>query len=226
MPFSIEKYHFMTTSLLEELPAKEYKLLKEQMTRMEVKKNKVLFRQGYYSKGIYILVKGKVKIFQLSKDGQEQIAYIYSRGEIMGYRPLLCNETHPATAMTLEDCIITFIPQKYFIEVLDRSSTLSRQLLFSLAHEFSVWINTMSILAQQSVRERVALVLLILNEKYKKADEAAVINLSRKNIANYAHTTVETLARVLRQFKDQKIIKTEGRKIILSRVKELEKIAE
>lgn len=225
----IEKYHFRTESIVRRLPPKEAKLLKDQMIRMEVKKDKVIFKEGYYSKGVYILRKGKVKIAQLNRDGEEQIAYIYNKDEIMGYRPLLCTEVHPVTATTLEDCVISFIPEKYFIQVLDQSLALSRQLLINLAHEFSVWINTMSILAQQPVRERIAFILLILNEKYKKEgkeDAPAIINLSRQNMANYARTTIETLARMLRHFKDEKIITTEGRRITVLQPDELKRIAE
>lgn len=229
MGFSMEKYHFKTGSVLQRLPSKDAALLKEQMVRLEVKKDEVIYKEGYYSKGVYILKKGKIKIAQLNKDGEEQIAYIYKRGEMMGYRPLLCGSVHPVTATALEDCVISFIPEKHFMQVLDQSPALSRQLLINLAHEFSVWINTMSILAQQPVRERIALILLILNEKYKKEgkeDIPAVINLSRQNMANYARTTIETLARMLRYFKEEKIIKTEGRRITILQPDELGKIAE
>ncbi|MEW6468664.1 MAG: Crp/Fnr family transcriptional regulator [Bacteroidota bacterium] len=229
MAFEIEKYRFKTESILDGLPSGEFRLLKDQMTRVEVKKGKVIYKEGFYSKGVYILRKGKVKISQLSKDGDEQIAYIYKKGEIMGYRPLLCNTVHPVTATALDECVLSFIPQQYFLRVLDHSLVLSRRLLTNLAYEFSVWINTMSVLAQQPVKERVALVLLILNEKYKRKGKEhlpAAISLSRQDMASYARTTIETLARMLRYFKDEKIIRTEGWKIIILKPKELEKIAE
>lgn len=227
MSFHLDKYSFKTESILDGLPSEELKLLKEQMIRMEIQKNKTVFKEGTVSRGIYILTKGKVKIFQLGRDGVEQIAYIYKRGEVMGYRPLLCNERHPVTATALDDCVILFIPQKYFIQILNHSLILSRRLLVNLAHEFSVWINTMSVLAQQPVKERIALVLLILNEKYKregKENVSVIINISRQNFANYARTTIETLARVLRHFKDEKIIRTEGRRIVILRQQQLEQI--
>lgn len=225
MPFSIEKYHLTSELIFDGLSQRELKLLREQTTRIEIKKNKLLFKEGSYSKGVYILKKGKVKIFQLNKSGEEQIAYIYSKSDVLGYRPLLCNEVHPVSAMALEDCQISFIPKKCFLDVLDESIMLSKRLLETLSHEFTVWVNTLSLLAQQPVRERVALVLLILNEQYRRNGEVhTVINLSRDNMAGYARTTVETLARVLRLFKDEKIIKTEGRKITILKKTELEKI--
>lgn len=225
MAFDIKKYHFKSGSILEGLPITEFKLLKGNMQRIEIKKGKILFREGGYSKGFYILRKGKVKIYQTNHNGKEQIAYIYSKGEAMGHRPLLCEAVHPASAAALEDCVFSYIPKNYFLQALDLSPVLARKLLINLSHEFSVWINKISIFAQQPVKERVALSLLILNEKYRKKDDIKVpvtINLSREDLANYAGTTIETLVRMLRQFKDENIIKSKGRKIIILDAKRLE----
>lgn len=228
MTFKIEKYHFKTDSILDGLPVKEFRLLKQEMQRMEIKKGKIVYREGSYSKGAYILRKGKVKIYQTNKDGKEQIAYIYRKGEIMGYRPILCDELHPVSAAALEDCVVSFIPRKYFLYALDESPVLARRLLTNLTHEFTVWINKLTLFAQQPVRERVTLSLLIINEKYKKEGKEhlpVVINLSREDLANYVGTTIETLVRILRYLKDEKIIATRGRRIIILKPKELEKIA-
>lgn len=228
MPFQIEKYHFNTNSVFEELPTHEKNLLNDHLIRKEEKKGKVIFRANSNSRGLYILRRGKVKIFQINKEGKEQIVYIYSKGEMMGYRPLLCNEPHPVTAVALHDCIMHFIPGHIFLSVLEQSSHLSRQLLVNLSHEFNVWINRITVFAQQPVLERVALSLLILNEKYRTAlhKSEVWINLSREDLANYVGTTVETLVRMLRFLKDKKIIMAQGRKIMILKARELEKIAE
>ncbi len=229
MTFKLEKYHFKTDSILEGLPAKEFRLLKQDMQRLEIKKNKIIYREGSFSKGAYILRKGKVKIYQTNKDGKEQIAYIYRKGEIMGYRPLICDELHPVSAAALEDCVLSFIPKKFFLHALDESPALARRLLNNLSHEFTVWINKLTLFAQQPVKERVALSLLIINEKYKKeikSTQPVVINLSRDDLANYVGTTTETLVRILRHLKDEQIITASGRKIIILKPKELEKIAD
>lgn len=229
MTFKIEKYHFKTDSILDGLPTKEFRLLKQDMQRIEVKKGKVIYREGGYSKGAYILRKGKIKIYQTNKDGKEQIAYIYRKGEIFGYRPLLCEETHPVSAAALEDSVVSFIPQKYFLNALDESPVLARRLLNNLAHEFAVWTNKLTLFAQQPVKERVALSLLIINEKYKKEGKEhlpVVINLSREDLANYIGTTIETLVRILRHFKDEKIIETKGRKIVILKPQKLGEIAD
>jgi CRP-like cAMP-binding protein len=229
MSFCITKYHFSTGSILEGLPKEEFRQIRESMQRLEIKKERIVFAEGSFSKGVYVLRKGKIKIYQVNKDGKEQIAYIYGRGEIMGYRPLLCNERHPVSAATLEDCVLSFIPQKIFLNVLYASPELSRHLLVNLSHEFSVWINKITVFAQQPVSARVALSLLILNEKYRKHGNEmrnVTINLSRENLANFAGTTIESLVRMLRSMKDDKIIETKGRMITILKPAALEEIAE
>jgi CRP-like cAMP-binding protein len=228
MTFHIDKFHFKVDSLLDGLPPKELDMLKPHLVRKEEKKGKVIFRAGTTSKGLYILKKGKVKIYQINKDGKEQIVHIYRKGEMMGYRPLLCNEPHPVHAMALEDVVITFIPASVLLESLNMAPTISRRLLVNLSHEFNVWVNKISFFSQQPIREKVALSLLILNETYKSTTKPrlhTIIDLSREDLANYVGTTVETLVRMLRFFKDKKIIHAQGRKITVLKTKELENIA-
>ena len=120
-------------------------------------------------------------------------------------------------------------PKKCFLHALAESPVLSRRLLNNLSHEFTVWINKLTLFAQQPVKERVALSLLIINEKYKKEEKSSqpvIINLSRDDLANYVGTTTETLVRILRHLKDEQIITASGRKITILKPKELEKIAD
>jgi CRP-like cAMP-binding protein len=218
VPFTIEKYHIKTTSILDGLSANDAAFLKRNIIRIEKPKGKVLFREGSYSKGAYILLKGKVKIYQTNEMGKEQIIYVYRKGEALGYMSLMNSEPSPVSAALLENCTFSFIPSHVFLQLLERSSTFARKVLANFSHEYSVMVNKISLFAQRAVRERVAIALLILNEKYRKENKKkgpVEIDLSRDDLANYTGTTVETLVRMLRSFKDEKIISTKGRKITI-----------
>jgi CRP-like cAMP-binding protein len=67
----------------------------------------------------------------------------------------------------LEESRIAFIPKEDFLETLNQSQVLSRRLLKTLSHEFAVLANSLSMFGQKSVRERLALQLIVLREKYK-----------------------------------------------------------
>lgn len=213
----IDKLRFTEVSLFEGISSGDLALIQKNTVRIEQPKNTILFKEGAYSKGVYILHKGIIKIYQVNKDGDKQIVYFYGPGEILGYRPLISDEPNAVTAETLEDCLLSYIPKKYFHEVLLRSPVLSNRLLKTLSHEFTIWVNRVSIFTQQSIKENVALTLLLLEEKYGRTNKGttALISLPRKDFANYVGTTVETLVRILRVFKDERIITTSGRSIVV-----------
>ncbi|HEY6160668.1 MAG TPA: Crp/Fnr family transcriptional regulator [Bacteroidia bacterium] len=218
MPFTIEKYYIKATSILEGLPAADSAFLKKNIIRIEKPKGKVLFREGSYTKGVYVIQKGKVKIYQTNEMGKEQIIYVYRKGEMLGCMSLINSEPSPVSAALLENCVFSFIPAQVFIQLLERSFSFARKILANFSHEYSVMVNKISLFAQRAVRERVAIALLILHEKYRKENKRkgpVEIDLSRDDLANYTGTTVETLVRMLRSFKDEKIISTKGRKITI-----------
>lgn len=218
MEFNIENYHLKSSLLFDFLSYDESQLVKSRMLRKEYLKGEYLFKEKSYSKGIYIIRKGKVKIFQTNREGKQSIVYIYKKGDYFGYRPLLADEPHPVSAVAMDNVTISFIPRDLFATLLTKSSTLAKNLLVTLSKEFSVWINKTTIFSQYAVKERVALSLLILNKVYQREDEnskAVSISISRDDFSGFVGTAKETLVRMLRVFKDEKIISTKGTKIII-----------
>lgn len=218
MNFNIEKFHLKSVLLFDFLSKEESWRIKGEMIRKEYLKGEFLFKEKSYSKGIYIIRKGKVKIFQTNSEGKCNIVYIYKKGDFFGYRPLLANEPNPVAAVALDHVSVSFIPKELFLKLLNDYPFLAKQLLVNLSKEFSVWINKMTVFSQYGVRERVALSLLILNRVYQKNDDdlkSSAIALNREDFANFVGTAKETLVRMLRNFKNEKIITTIGTKIVI-----------
>lgn len=218
------KYSFRTNSLLELLPADELASFEKLLKLKRIPKGQHLYHEGQYPRHIYLVKKGKVKIYHQSPSGSVQIVYIYTAGEMLGYRPLLCAERHPASAQAIEDCSIYFMNARTFLHALKQSASLSNILLQNLSHEFTVLVNRIAAFGQKSVKERLALSLLILSEKYKRGDDtgAGEITLSRSDLAAFVGTTIETLARMLSRLKSENIIKVKGRKIVVVNEKALD----
>ncbi len=209
-------YFFSSESILDALPARDRVLFERHLRLKKIPKGRTLFEEGSHPRTVFILKRGRVKIFQRNPDGGQQIVYIYSSGEMFGYRPLLSDDLHPATATTIEECGIYFLSDRAFLELLGKSSVLSNLLLKNLCHEFTVLVNRIANFSQRSAKERIALALLIVNETYRKTENAAPeINLSRADLAAFAGTTSETLARILTRFKAEKLVRTKGRKLFI-----------
>lgn len=227
MSFDISKYHFLSSKILADVPTVFKKELDSISTSKFMKKGTVVYKENSVAKDAYFIKKGKVKIEQINENGVTRIVYIYTAGEYFGFRPLFSGEKNPVTAITLEDSELVAYSGKKFIELAHLSPELSLNIVRLLAWEFNVWINLITSLSYKSTKERVALILLILNEKYKtNGIEPTKITATKIDIAKYAETTQETVVRILTQLSDLSIIKNEGRGFFLNSPEFLEKWVE
>jgi CRP-like cAMP-binding protein len=207
--FLSENFRLKTDQLFEGLTREEQQFLTKAGVTHLYKKGEIIFREGGIPTGIFYIQSGKVKKYKPTAKGGEQIFYLCSDGELLGYHALLSGEFYPDSAATIEDSEITFISKDDFMKVLHSSTVLSYNLLKALGHEFSLFINSITNLATKSVRERLAFNLLMLDEKFKSRDTpdiAGEIKLSRTDLANMVGTAKETLVRLLQTFKEAGLI--------------------
>ena len=215
---ALKNFHFYSGIGLELLPKKARIELENVSKIIKLKKKQILYKRYDSPKGIYILLKGKIKIYQLNYDGSIQILFIYTQGEIFGYRPLLSLGKHPVSSAAIEDCELLFVDKEHFLKILSNSVELSNQLLKSVNHEFTVLVNRFTVFAQRGIKERLALSLLLLNEKFKLQNqiiEESEIKINRTDLANFAGTSLENLVRTLRTFEEKKYIRTIGKSIFI-----------
>lgn len=226
--FPIDKWDFKSESILADLPPEDLNLLTAHKNDQVYKKGQIIFREGAYPTGIYFIMSGKAKKYKVDKDGKEQIIYVANTGELIGYHAILAQEHYPDSAAVLEESTITFIPKEDFLLTLEQSSILNNRLLKTLSHEFAVLANSLTLFAQRSVRERLALQLVVLREKYKVSFQPGMpveINMSRDDLASLVGTARENVVRGLTELKEEGILETKGRKIIVLDVNKLVAIA-
>ena len=222
--FPIDKWNFKSESILADLPLEDYELLTTHKSEQVYPKGEIIFREGSSPSGIFFITEGKVKKYKVDNEGKEQIIYVANTGELIGYHAILAEDRYPDSAATLEESRIAFVPKEDFLATLQQSEVLSRRLLKTLSHEFAVLTNSLSLFAQKSVRERLALQLIVLREKYKVNFQPGMpveINMSRDDLGKLVGTARENIVRVLSEFKEAGILETKGRKIIVRDVKKL-----
>lgn len=213
--FLSENFRLKTSQLFEGLTNDELDQLMGSGVTHIYKKGEIIFRDGGIPTGIFYVNTGMVKKYKETAKGGEQIFYLCSDDELLGYHALLGEEHYPDSAATIEDSKITFIPKENFLQVLRNSTTLSNRLLKALGHEFSLFINNITNLATKTVRERLAFNLLILEEKFHKSARNGTreIIMSRTDLANMVGTAKETLVRLLQEFKRNDLIEIIGKSI-------------
>jgi CRP-like cAMP-binding protein len=210
--------------------AKGIEDLKKLSDKREVrtyKKKEVIYNEGGYPKGIYFVVKGKVKTFKTHELGKEFITGLCKEGDFFGYLPLL-EETqaqYSDSATALDDSEICLIPKEDFFALIYKNSEVSRKFINMLSDNLQDKEDQLIKLAYNSVRKRVAEALVTLANRYKKNGEQAFsINISREDLANLAGTATETTIRTLSDFKDEGLVDVKGGTIAVANYDKLAKM--
>jgi len=190
------------------------KKLSEDRDVHHYRKKETIYSEGGYPKGIYFVVKGKVKTFKTNESGKEFITSLYKEGDFFGHLSLLEESKYTEEAMTLEDSEICMIPKDNFYSLIYKSADVSRKFIKMLSNDLADKEDQLLKLAYNSVRKRVAEALITLYNRYKKDGDASFsTSISREDLANLAGTAPETAIRMLSDLKDEKLIEIKGRLI-------------
>jgi CRP-like cAMP-binding protein len=164
------------------------------------------------------VLSGTVKLEAQDESGKSHIIQIFKDGGLIGYRALFTDEPYQSSAIVVEDAEICFIPKSTILELIKNNPEVALKLLTQLSHDFRMMESRLQRVSSHSTAERIAEALLFLREQFQEK------NWTRKEIAEWASTTPETVIRTLADFEDEGIIEQKGRSIkILNRAKLLEK---
>jgi CRP-like cAMP-binding protein len=221
--FPIDKFTSKSGNILRNIPDEIRIQLENHIVDRTYRRGQNVFLEGSFPAGIFILKEGMVKKYKTDHFGKEHIISICVADELLGYSALLCNEPYPDSAAAIETSVLGFLSKDLFLETLSTSNILMMNLLTSLSHEFGVMVNSVNVFAQMTVRERLALILLILTEKFRKnsGNGQVEIMLSREDLASMVGTATETLVRLLQELKKEGIIEINARAITVKKFKEL-----
>jgi len=189
------------------------------------KKGQEIFVEGHRPSGVFCINSGKIKLVKLGNEGKEKIVRLSGPGDLIGYKAIVSNNTYSATAVALDETKICFIPKSDFLGMLSTDGRLSFEFTQLLCRNISEVENEVVDIAYKSVRERLAEALLLLQEKFKfENDNPEIISVTREDLATLIGTAKETVIRLLSDFKDEGIVESMGRKIVLKDQEALVKI--
>lgn len=232
---SLEKQHvieenfkklFTEESFREHMSEEQFSKFNSSTERLKFQKGEILFEEQEAPKHVFYLHSGTAKLSKIGAYGKEQILRFIKDGDLVGYRSLLCGENFQAKAEAMTDIVATRIPADQFMSLLENDVRFSFAMLQKFAFELGESSNTITFLAQKTVRERLAEVLILLEQKLGTDPEGFInISLTREEIANLIGTATESAIRLISEFKHDKLIETEGRNIKILNHEKLRKVA-
>lgn len=183
----------------------------------------LLYKENEAVDKVYLIEKGFAKCHMSSGKSSEYIFQLPGPGFLLGYQPLLCNEPHPHSLSTITDCEVCVIDSNDFMQLISRSPEFKQRLLINMSHEYGYFVEFLRVMSKYTVRERIALFLLVVDMKFNQRG-IYKIPLKREEMANIVSTALETFVRTLKEFKEEKFIEVSGKYIKILNRKELQKI--
>ena len=190
-------------------------------------KGDIIYSEGSRISGVYCLNSGIVKHYKTGNDGKEQIIRFSKAGELFGYRSILSDEAACTTAKVVEESSVCIIPAAHFITLINTNSNFAMSIIKLSCRELGDSNQYILDIAQKNVKERLAEILLLLNENFGiNKDGDLNIFLTREELAGLVGTATESVIRLLSEFKKTGLIELNKRKIKLLDLNKLKHISQ
>jgi len=187
------------------------------------KKSHQFILEGAPIQGLFFVYKGKIKTVKTGINGREQIVRFTKDGGIVGFRGFGTSKRYLIGAYAIEDTVLCNFGNEDMMEILKNIPEFTFDLMLFYAEELNKSENDIRKIAQMNVRERVVDTLLYIHRKFGQVKDFIDIELSRRDIADFAGTTEEQVIRVISSMKKEGLINIVGKKIGLLNIEKLKK---
>jgi CRP-like cAMP-binding protein len=198
-------------SIFCDLPDAALEIIDKSKVLSNYKRGQYVFYSGNRPSGLYCVNSGVVKLEVEGVTGNGHILRVVQDGDVLGYRSLFADESYEASAVAQEDASICLIPKAAVNELISKYPDVAIKLLARVSKELRAAEGRLCSQTDKDASERTAEALLFLKENY--ADQ----NWTRKEIAEWAGTTPETVMRTLAEFEREGLIEQVGRKIVIKK---------
>jgi DNA-binding response OmpR family regulator len=186
-------------------------------------KDQIIYTEGNHSNYIYLISKGAVKCHKLDRQGKELVTGLYKEDDLFGYTSFTHNLPHKETATAIKETVLVGISILQLSEILNENHKVAIALIDLLTDDLSDIKEQLLQMAYSSVNKKTADTIVKFAERInRKPDDP--IKISRNDLASVAGVATETFIRTLANFKNEGIIKSEGRNIIVLDLERLKHI--
>lgn len=205
-------------------------MMLEHATPRRVSQGDAVFEQGAAARSFFLLLHGRLKVTQVTQDGQQIIVRMVHPGDLFGFAMALQRTDYPGTAIAAAESLVLGWPTEMwsrFVEQNPRLAVTAMQTIGQRLEEAHTRIREMS---TEEVERRVAHAVLRLSKQAGKPTSDAGIRIdfpiSRQDIAEMTGTTLHTVSRILSAWESKGIVEGGRQKLTVRDPQRLLALAE
>lgn len=190
----------------------------------------VVFHREDPGNGLYIVLRGTIKISIVAPDGQETLVALLGPGESFGEMAVLTGERRSATATALDRAELLFLPRDGVLLFLDEHPEVLRKIVEVLSRWLRERTDHLADIVFHDVYGRLAKKLLDLGEAHgRRLPDGKIeigLSLTQQDLANLVGASRESVNKALRVYRDKGYLVTASHRITLLQPDQLRRRAE
>lgn len=193
------------------------KLLSSAVSR-RIPQGEAVFEQGVAATHFYLLLHGRLKVMQVTADGQQIIVRMVHPGDLFGFAKALQRDDYPGTAIAAaESVVLVWVTDLWpvFVEQNPALAIGAMQTIGQRLEEAHTRIREMS---TEEVERRVAHTVLRLIKQAGRKEETGIridFQISRQDIAEMTGTTLHTVSRILSSWETKGLVEGGRQKLLV-----------
>ena len=200
-----------------------------QGTRQVYDKGEFVIRPGGPPQGVYYILSGLIKAYDITKYGEENLLIIRKPGEIIGLTWAITGEDRHIIYTTLAKTELLQITRKQFTDFIQTNPAAALPLVDMLVDMYRLHSERILNLEYRTVRERLVSFLLSMGKRFGSETPeglALEVPLRHQDIASSISATRETTGRELSALERQGLLSSRQSVIVLKDVVKLRKYLE
>jgi CRP-like cAMP-binding protein len=196
---------------------------------LRIPKGTAVFEQGQQASAFYVLLQGRLKVVQVTPDGQQVVIRFVVPGDIYGIAKALNRADYPATASAIVDSVTLAWDMTIWDEFMARHPTLALNVIKMMGQRVQDAHTRVKEMATEDVERRVAHALLRLVEHSgREVDQGVLVDfpVTRQDLAEASGTTLHSVSRILSAWEDAGVVVAGRQKVIVCDLEGLFRIAE
>jgi CRP-like cAMP-binding protein len=192
-----------------------------------LEKDDYLFHEGDPARGFYVVQGGAVNVHRVTASGKEQIIHVFRAGESFAEVALATERGYPADARALGPTQVLLVQKDGILALLKRQPELALRMLGSMSSHLRVLVGQLEDLTLKDVETRLANWLVKRCPNPQSTQPVKIqLAMTKRTLAAELGTVSETFSRTLAKFREQSLIKVEGKTITVLSPQRLARLLE
>jgi len=214
----VEKDSVRHLPIFAHLPQSDFDEVYAAAARRSYRSGATVFEQDDDATHFYALLEGRLRVTQVTAQGQQVIVRIVNPGDLFGIAKALQRTDYPGTATAVSDSAVLAWPMARWSGFMGRYPTMAMSAMETMGDRLQEAQTRLRELATEEVERRVAHAVLRLGEQSGRKEAGGTridFPVSKQDIAEMTGTTLHTVSRILTAWEHAGLVVGGRQKLLL-----------